>query len=134
VNDSAVVQDTVENGGSNCNIGKNLVPLGKDFVEGKDGGGFLIPSGNELGEQIGAPDIHGEITNLVNDEHPVFGQDLELVGQTILKVSFLQLLNHLVAVDIVGGEAVLCIKAEGGGQVGLTHPGRSEKHHILTEY
>ncbi len=28
VNDSAVVQDAVENGGGDGNVGKNLVPLG----------------------------------------------------------------------------------------------------------
>ncbi len=47
-------------------------------------------------------------------------------------MGFFQLLNQLVAVDIVGGETVLCgYQAEGGGQVGLAHAGRSEKHHIL---
>ncbi len=124
VNDGAVVQDTVENGGGDRNVGKNLVPLGEGFVGGKDGGGFLIPSGDELEEQIGTLDIHREITDLVNDEHPVLGQDLEFVEQTVLKVSFFQLLNQLVAVDIVGGEAVLRgYKAECGGQMGLAHAG-----------
>ncbi len=85
VNDGAVVQDTVENGGGNCNVGKNLVPLGEDFVGGKDDGSFLIPSGDELEEQIGTLDIHRKIANLINDEHPVLGQDLELVRQTVFK-------------------------------------------------
>ncbi len=56
VNDGAVVQDTVENGGGNSNVGENLVPLGEGFVGSKDGGGFLITSGDELEEQIGALD------------------------------------------------------------------------------
>ncbi len=34
-----------------------------------------------------------------------------------------------------GGETVLRgYKAEGGGQVGLAHAGRSEKHHILAVF
>ncbi len=52
VNNGAVVQDAVENGGGDGNVGKNLVPLGEGFVEGKDSGGFLVLSGNELEEQI----------------------------------------------------------------------------------
>ncbi len=35
VDDGAVVQDAVENGGNNGNVGKNLVPLGKVLLEVK---------------------------------------------------------------------------------------------------
>jgi len=80
-------------------------------------------------------DVHRKITDFINDEYPVLGQDLEFIGQTILKVSFLQLLNQLVAVDIVGGEAVPCgYTAEGGGQVGLAHAGRAQEYHILAVF
>ena len=107
VDHGAMMQDAVQNGGSNGDIGKNLIPLGKSFVRGKDRRCLLIPSGDELEKQVGSLDIHREIADLVNDEHPVLGQDFEPVRQPVLKVGFLELLKELVAVDVVGRESVL---------------------------
>ena len=107
VNDGAVMQDAVQDGGGDGDVGKDLVPLGEGLVGGKDGRRLLIPPGNELEEQICALDVHGEITDLVNDEHLVLGQDPEFVRQTVLEMGLLKLLDELVAVDVVGGKAVL---------------------------
>ena len=101
VDDGAVMQDTIQDGGGNGDIGKNLVPLGESLIRGKYGGGFLIPSGNQLKEQIGSLNIHGKIANLVNYEHFVLGKDFEFVRQTVLKMGFLELLNDLGAIDVV---------------------------------
>ena len=98
VDNSAVMQDTVQDGGGDGDVGKDLVPLGESLVGGKNGGRFLIPSGNELEEQVCTLYIHREIADFVDDEHPVLGQNLELVRQTVLKMSLFQLLNELVAV------------------------------------
>ena len=106
VNDSAVMQDTIQDGGGDGDVGKDLVPLGEGLVGGKNGGRFLIPSGNELEEQVCTLDVHGEVADFVNDEHPVLGQNLELIRQAVLKVGLLELLNELVAVDVVGRETV----------------------------
>ena len=46
------------------------------------------------------------IADFVDDEHPVLGQDLELVRQAVLEMGLLELLNELVAVDVVGRETV----------------------------
>ncbi len=73
VDNGAVMQYPIQDGGGNGNVGKDLVPLGEGLVGGKDGGGFLIPPGNELTEQVCALDIHGEITDLINDKHSVLG-------------------------------------------------------------
>lgn len=70
---SAMMQNPVQDGGGDGDIGKYLVPLGEGLVRGKHGGGFLIPSGKELKEQICALNIHGKITDFVNDPHPVLG-------------------------------------------------------------
>ena len=103
------------------------------FVGGKDGRGLFIASGNELEEKVGSLDIHRKVADLVNDEHPVLGQDFELVGQTILKVSFFELLNELVAVDVVGGEPVLSShQTKGGSQVGLSNTGRAKEDDIFS--
>lgn len=79
IDNGTVMQNTVEDGGSDGDIGKNLVPLGEGFVGGKDGGGLLVTSGDELKEEICALDIHGEIANFVNNKHPVLCKDFELV-------------------------------------------------------
>ncbi len=63
INDGAVMQDSVENGGGNGNVGENLVSVGEGFVGSKDGGGFLITSGDKLEKQISALDIHREMAD-----------------------------------------------------------------------
>ena len=132
VDNGAVMQYTIQNSGGDGDVGKDLVPLGEGLVGGKNGGRFLIPSGNELEKEICALDIHREIADFVDDEHPVLGQDLELVRQAVLKMGLFELLNKLVAVDAVGREAMFCRhKAQGGGQMSLAHTWWSEEHHIL---
>ena len=111
----AVMQDTVQDRGGNGYIGKDLIPLGKGLVGSKDCRGLLIAPGDELEEQVRALNVHGKIADLIDDGHPVLGQHLELIRQAVLKMSLFQLLNQLVAVDIVGGKPVLrSHKAEGG--------------------
>ena len=132
VDNGAVMQDAVQDGGGDGDIGKDLVPLREGFVGGKDGRRFFIPSGNKLEEQVCTLDVHGEVADLVDDEHPVLGQNLELIRQTVLKVGLLELFNELMAVDVVGRETVLCChQAQGGGQMGLAHAWRAEENHIL---
>ena len=128
VNYGAVMQDAIQNGGGDGDVGKDLVALGEGLVGGKDGGRFLIPSGNELKEQICALDVHGEVADFVNDEHPVLGQDSELVGQAVLKMGLFELLNKLMAIDVVSGEPMLGgHKTQSRGQMGLAHAGRTEE-------
>ncbi len=72
VNDGTVMQDTVKDRGVDRDVGKDLVPLGEGLVGDKDGGSLLIASGNELEKEVCALDVHGEVADLVNDEHSVF--------------------------------------------------------------
>ena len=53
-----MVQNAVQDSGGNGNVGKNLVPLEEGFVGCKNSGRFLVPSGNELKEQICALNVH----------------------------------------------------------------------------
>ena len=89
VDHGTMVQNPVQDSGGDGDVGKDLVPLGEGFVGGKNGGRFLVPSGNELKEQISTLDVHGEVADFINDEHPVLGQDLEFVRQAVLKWAFL---------------------------------------------
>ena len=132
VDHGAVMQDAIQDCGGNGDVGKDLVPLGEGLVRGEYGRRLLIPSDDQLEEQVCALNIHGEIANLVNDEHPVLGQDFELVGQAVLEMGLFELLNELVAIHVVGGEAVLGRhKAQHGGQMGLAHTWRTEEYHVL---
>ena len=108
VDDGSVMQDTIEDGGGNGDVGKDLVPLGEGLIGSEDGGGLLIPPGNQLEEQICPLNVHREIADLVDDQHPVFGQHFEFVRQAVLKMGFFELLNELMAVDVVSGKPVPC--------------------------
>ena len=108
VDDGAVMQDTIQNGGGNGNVGKDLVPLGEGLVGSEDGGSFLIAPCNQLEKQICALDVHGEIANLIDNQHSVLGQHFKLVWETVLKMGLFELLNELVAVNVVGGKPMLC--------------------------
>ena len=113
VDHGAVMQYMIQDGGDNGNIGSDLIPLGEGLVGGEDGGGFLIPSGDQLEEQVCALDIHREIAGFVDDEHPVLGENLELIRQTVLKVGLLELFNELVAVferNLAGGVTSVAFK------------------------
>lgn len=54
IDHGVVMQDAIQNGRGNGDIGKDLVPLGEGLAGGKDSGCFLVPSGNELKEQVWA--------------------------------------------------------------------------------
>ena len=107
VDDSAVMQDTIEDSGGNGDIGKDLVPLGEGLIGREDGGGLLIAACNQLEEEVGALNVHGKIADLIDNKHLVLGKNFKLVRQAVLKMSFFELLNELVAIDVVSGEAVL---------------------------
>ena len=64
-------------------------------------------SGNQLEKQICPLNIHRGIADLINNQHPVLSQHFELVWQAVLKMGFFELLNELVAVDVVSGKSML---------------------------
>ena len=76
--------------------------------------------------------VHREIADFVDNQHPVLGQHFELVRQAVFIMRFFELLNELVAIDVVSREPMLCCyKAQGGGQMGLAHAGRSARQKKL---
>ena len=133
VNDGAVMQNPVQDNGSNGDVGKDFVPLGEGLIGSEDGGGLLIAPGNQLEEEVSPLNVHREVSNLINNEHFVLGQYFELVWQAVLEMGFFELLNKLVAVDVVGGKSVLGgHKAQGGGKVGFAHARRAEEDHVFS--
>ena len=60
------------------------------------------------------------------------GENVVFLGPPGVGKTHLASALGLVAVDVVGGETVLCChQAQGGGQMGLAHAGRAEEDHIL---
>ncbi len=98
----------------------------------KDRGVFLIPLGNQLKEQVGALNIHGQITDLINDQNFVFGEDLQPIRQMILKMGRFELLDQGVTIDVVSGIPMSrSLNAQSCCQMGLTNTGRPEKYHVF---
>ena len=87
VDGGALVQNIIQNGQGDGDIGKDLVPLGKGLVGDKDNGGLLIPPSNQLKDQVCALNVHRKTAGLVDNKHLVLNQSLEFVGQTVLKGS-----------------------------------------------
>ena len=87
VDGGALMQNTIQNGRSDGDISKDLVPLEEGLVKDKDSGGLLMPPSNKLKEQVCALDVHRKAVSLLDNKHPVLNQSLEFVGQTILKGS-----------------------------------------------
>ena len=126
VYNGAMVKHPVKDGGSNGDIGKDVIPLRKGPVRGEDSGAFLIPPGDELEEKIGTLNIHGKVANFVNDEQFKPAQYPESVRKLVLKMGLFQLLNKLVAVDVGGGETVPgSLHTKGSGQMRLANSRRA---------
>ena len=94
------MQNAIQEGRGNDDVGKDFVLLGEGLVGDKDSVRFLVPSGNELKERACVLDIHGEKGDPVDDEHSVLGQNFELIRQAVLKTGFPELFNELVVVDV----------------------------------
>ena len=66
-------------------------------------GSFLwYPSSSNVKD----PKIH--FATYPSSQHPKLGQHFELVRQAVLKMGFFELLNELVAIDVVSGKSMLC--------------------------
>ena len=79
VDNSGVVQYSVEDSRGNGDVGKDLVPLGESLVRGENSGNLFVTPCNELKEEVGSLNIHRKITDFVNDEHFVRTKRLEFV-------------------------------------------------------
>ena len=67
--------------------------LGESLVGGKNGGNPLVTSGDELEKQVSSLNVHWQIANLVNNEHLVLAERLELVWQPIVEMCLFELFN-----------------------------------------
>ena len=66
VNDLAVMQESVEDGGGDDGIAEEFLPVGEVLVGGNDGGASFIPVGDELEEEVCLLAGNREIPNLIH--------------------------------------------------------------------
>jgi len=132
VDDRAMMQDAVKYGGSDGDVGEDVIPLGEGLVRGKNSGDLLVTPSDELKEQVGALNVHREVADLVDDEELVLAEDLELVGEPVLKMSPFELFNELMAVDVIGGLSMTGgDHAQSRGEMGLADARRAEEYDVL---
>ena len=101
VDDGAMVQNAVQNGGGYSDIRKNLAPLRKRFVGREYGRNLFVAAGNELKKQVLPLNIHREIPDFVDDHQGILAKYLELVRQPIFVVCGFELLDEVVTVDVI---------------------------------
>jgi hypothetical protein len=81
VDDVAVVQEAVDQGGGHDVVAEDLAPLLEALVGGEDGGGVLVAAGHELEEEHGAVAGDGQVADLVDNEDGRVGQGLETLAE-----------------------------------------------------
>src|SRR5262249_7974437 len=132
VEGDGVVEDAVEDCGGDDPVAEHLAPAAEALVAGQDHGAALVAAADELEEQVGALAVDGQVADLVDDEQPGHGVDLELV----IQAAFGQRLRQGGDEDGGRGEqhavAVLDgLEAEADGEMGFAHAGRAENHEVL---
>src|SRR5262245_3358771 len=127
-----VVEDAVQDRGRDHPVPEDLSPAAEALIAREDHGAALVAAADQLEEQVGALAVDGQVADLIDDEQPGHGVDLELVVQAPLG----QRLRQGGDEDGGGREehavAVLDgLEAKADGEVGFAHAGRAEDHQVL---
>lgn len=77
VDDEAVVQEAVDQGGGHDVVTEYVGPLLEVLVGGEDGRGVLATSDHELEIEHGTVACDGQVADLFDNEHGRVGQGLE---------------------------------------------------------
>ena len=79
-----VMQQAVQDGGGDDAVAEDLAPAAEALVAGEDHGPALVAPADELEEQVGPGPVDRQVADLVDDEQPGHGVELELVVQAAL--------------------------------------------------
>jgi len=126
VNDLAMMEEPVEDGGGDDGITEELLPIGKAFVRCDDRGAFLVAIGDELEKEISFPAVNWEIAHFVNNDQ----RGVEIGFSPGL--GFLQFANQGIHGGEVNLESVttgLCGQRD--GQMGFPYAGRAQENDIF---
>src|SRR5690606_20279756 len=85
-----VMQEAVENGGSDDAVAEHLAPGTEALVAGEDHRAALIATANQLEEEIGADTVDRQVADLVDDQQAWRGVELEFLVQPAFGQSLAQ--------------------------------------------
>lgn len=126
VDHPGMVKKPVEDGRGDDGISEEFLPVDEALVRGDDRRVLLIAAGNELEEETGFPAVYGQIAHFINDDHA--GVQIGIP----FDLAFLEFPDQGVQGSEVDLEAVAAgLDGERDGQMGLSHPGRSQKDHVF---
>jgi hypothetical protein len=80
--------------GGDDTIAEDLAPGAEAPIGGQDHQPALVAAADQLEEQVGAAAVDGQVADLIDDEQPRRGAELELVLQAPLSVCLGQLLDQ----------------------------------------
>jgi len=127
-----VVKDPVQDGRGDHRIAEDLVPLAEAAVRGQDQGPLLVTPRDELEKQMGAVAVDGDVADLVDDQELGLAVELEPLLDAVLGIGPSQGSNERHGLGEAGPVALGDgLDPQGDGQVGLSHPGRSQQDDVL---
>ena len=77
----AVVQQSVEDGGSQDVVGEHAAPLGEGFVAGQDHAAAFVAAADQLEHHVRRGPVEREVADLVQDEDGGAQVGLEFLGE-----------------------------------------------------
>src|SRR5207249_8166870 len=132
VDGDRVMQDSIEDGGSDDAVAKDLAPAAEALVARKDHRAPLVAAADELEEQVGAGAIDRQVADLVHDQQPRHGVDLEALIEPVLADGPGQGGDHARGRGEEHTVAALDrFEAEPHGEVGFADAGRAEQDDIF---
>ncbi len=132
VDGDRVMQDPVEDRGGNNPVAEDLAPAAEALVGREDHRAPLVAAANELEEEVGAGAIDRQVADLVDDQQPRHGVDLEPLVEPVLADRPAQRRDHA-----RGGREEHAVapfdrfEAEPDGEMGFADAGRPEQDDIL---
>ena len=132
LDDDGVVQEAIEERGSDDGIAEDLAPFGEAAVRREDHRAFLIAGIDQLEEQVGAAAGDGQVADLVDDQQRSAGVEADLVAEPTLALGLGQRLDQLGQARPVDRPPGLYRgDTEGGRDVGFAGAWRTEEVHDL---
>ncbi len=79
-----MVQEPVENRARNHRIAKDLAPGSETLIAGHEDGALLVAATDQLEEEIHPLPVDRDVADLVDDEEPRLGEQLEPFLEAVL--------------------------------------------------
>src|SRR5216110_2458878 len=132
VDGDRMMQNPVEDRGRDDAVSEDLAPAAEALVAREDHRAPLVAAADELEEEVGAGAIDGQVADLVHDQQPRHGVDLEALIEPVLADGPGQGGDHARGRGEEHTVAALDrFEAEPHGEVGFADAGRAEQDDIF---